>query len=81
MVIGWGYQEHYDKRVIHCGCVRTEGTGICLYQGQSKWQEAVENCVMRSCIICTACKVLEKMKQGFKDGWVMLLASENRENT
>jgi hypothetical protein len=71
-----GIKNAVFKEFIDRGCVRREGTGICLYQGQSRWQEAVE-----SCIICTACKVLMKMKRGFKDGWVMLLASENRENT
>jgi hypothetical protein len=52
-----------------------DGTRECFNQGQSKWQEVVDICV-----ICTACTVIEKSKQGFQDGWVMWLASETREN-
>jgi hypothetical protein len=35
----------------------------CFNQGQSKWQEVVE-----SCVICTACTVIGKSKQGFQVG-------------
>jgi hypothetical protein len=62
----WVSKNTVVKEFIDLGCVRMEGTGECLNQRQRKWQEVVE-----SCIICTACKVLRKSKQGFQDGWVL----------
>lgn len=71
-----GIRNTVIKELIDRCCVRTEGTGECLNQRQSKWWEAVE-----SCIICTACKVLGKSKQEFQDGWALSLPLETRENT
>ena len=56
------------KEFIDCGSVRIEGTGECMNQRQSKWQEVEESCIM-----CSACKVFGKSKQGFQDGWVLWL--------
>jgi hypothetical protein len=73
-----GHGLRMSKKTVEKGwcCLRTEGTGECFNQGQSKWLEAVE-----SCIISTACTVIGKSNQGFQDGWVMWLASETRKYT
>jgi len=61
------------KEFVDWGCVRTEGTGECLNQRQSKWQEPVE-----SCIICTAFKVLGKFKARISIRLGCVAASETR---
>ena len=73
-----GIRNTVIQAFIDWGCVRTEGTRICFNRGQSKWQEAVESCIMRSCVISIVCKVLGKSKQGIHNGWVTWLASETR---
>lgn len=73
-----GIRNSVIQEFIDWGHVSTEGTGICLNRGQSKWQEAAETCITRSCIISIACKVLWKSKQGIQDGWVTWMALETR---
>lgn len=72
----WVSKNTVVKEFIDWGCVRTEGTGECLNQRQSKWQEPVE-----SCMICTAFEVLGKSQQVFQDGCVMWLHQRPEKTT
>jgi hypothetical protein len=54
---------------IDCGCLRTGCLGEYLDLRGIKWQEVGENCVIRSCMVCTLSPVLLGWsKQGRWDG-------------